>query len=167
MTVSEWIFGKLLDPLWEKTKQQWLGFLIGAVIVASILIYNYKPIVDKYFELGNFVGSYTIVKGEGVTVSKGELNIHFEDHTHRRLSRASVDSLQDSVLVYPVFEFYPRGMYESTQIEKFRIGQRYTFDSDLYLYIIELESLDHNTSDTTATVNVFRREYPKVRKDQN
>ncbi len=166
MTVSEWIAGKLLDPLWEKTKQQWKGFVIGSVIVAAILIYNYKPIVDKHFDLGNFVGTYTIVKGEDVTVSRGELNVNFEDQTYRRLRKASVDSPQESIFVYPVFEFYPRGMYENTKIEKFKIGQRYTFNSELYLYIIELESLEHNSSDTSATVNIFRREYPKIRKDQ-
>jgi len=168
MVFSEWIVGRILDPFLDMVRQQWKGFVIGSILVAAILIYNYKPIVDKHFEIGTFIGTYTINKGEDVTVSRNELNIKFREQVFRKERSADydIDSLYDSILVYPILDFYPHGRhYEDTRIKKFKIGQRYTFNSDLYSYIIELESLEEKSSDTSVTINVYRREYPKIRKE--
>lgn len=116
MTVLEWITGKLLDPIWAEIKHQWKGFVLGSVAAAVILIYHYQPIVDDHIEMGDFVGTYTIVKGENITVSRNELNIYFMDLMYRELRKTSPDSPPDSVFVYPVFEYYPKARYEDTPI---------------------------------------------------
>lgn len=162
------ILKKPLTQLVEVITREWRGALAasviwvvsGAIICLTLVI----PIVNKYYEVGAFMGDYSVSKGERVTVSLRDLYIEFNRET-LRIHTMSDTVIPDTTYLYPQFGV-SYDLLRSFSQPRFKVGQRLPIVAANYIYTIELQRLDETSADTVAHFKVYRREYPETRRDE-
>ena len=163
MSLVDVVFKDLLAWAKNVITRQWQGALIASIIWILLYLLFVKPTVDRFYDLGAFVGDFRITKGDKVKVSTPDLTINFHHRTSwSRLRRDSITV--DTFLYYPQFDVYRDGRWH-TEHERFYVGRRLGIATTNYYYTIELERLDETGADTVAHLKVYRREYPETRRD--
>lgn len=161
MSFIDILFKDLLTWAKKVVIQQWRGALVTTVLWMIVWLVFVKPTVDRFNDVGTFVGSFTISKGERETISQPDLVVGFDDAIQRVLQ---YENFADTEYYYPRFVVYADGK-GGKRHSKFEVGRRLSVATANYIYTLELEQLDESGADTVAHIMVHRKEYPETRRD--
>ncbi len=142
----EFIF-KVLFPL---IKKQAIGFLVGFVVAAVFFHWYYWEEITNYNNYGSCIGEYKIKIGEHKTITSDKFEIGFSTTTYNDLNE----------LYYPYIYFYTSNKVDES-FRRMPLNEQYFFKSEDYYYMARLIALEEG-KDTTATFEVFRKEYPTI-----
>jgi hypothetical protein len=157
--MSNKFFDHFLEPAGAAAKREWRGLLTGVILAAIFVYFVFGTEIGNYGNLGTYVGTYEVPIGSGVTIARNELRVRFSRQSF--YCRGKDD--EDTTWQYPLFEIYPANTgTDHYRFPRFLVGRRLGIDGQYFYYTIELIDLTCRNTDTTATFEVHKREYPET-----